>query len=254
MTEPAVQIAIVETQAKPLRSIEVIKSVDGEKVVLQKPEDKLIRHLRPLYVKAFLDGVLVEKVLVDNGAIVNILASRTLKAIGKSVDDLLPTEVNINNFSGGSSEAREIVALQLQVGSRLMGTTFFVIDSTSNYNVLLGRDWVHLNGCVPSSLQQALIFLTGGGQNKKGMEIFWADANPFVADVNNKVVVLYDEDLGPVVIDKEEVKSLGKCLTTEGFKAFIEEGFKQIGQELAKPSLMQKQKRLVIEEIAEDDG
>lgn len=86
------------------------------------------------------------------------------------------------------------------------------------------------------------------------MEIFWAEANPFVADVNNIEDVLYDEDLGPVVIDKEEVKLQGKGLTIEGFKAFIEEGFKQIGQELAKPSLMQKQKqkRLVIEEIAED--
>lgn len=167
LTEPAVQIAIVETQAKPLRSIEVIKSVDGEKVVLRKPEDKLIKHLRPLYVKAFLDGVSVEKVLVDNGAIVNILPSKTLKAIGKSVDDLLPTEVNISNFFGGSSEARGVVTLQLQVGSRLMGTTFFVIDSTSNYNVLLGRDWIHLNGCVPLSLHLALIFLTDGGQNKK---------------------------------------------------------------------------------------
>mgnify|MGYP003703387399 CR=1 FL=1 len=58
------------------------------------------------------------------------------------------------------------------------------------------------------------------------MEIFWADANPFVADVNNIEAVLYDEDLGLVVFDKEEVKSQGKGLTTEEFKAFIKEGFK----------------------------
>ena len=46
------------------------------------------------------------RVLVDNGAIVNILHSRTLKAIRKSVYDLILTDVNISNFVGGSSEAR----------------------------------------------------------------------------------------------------------------------------------------------------
>ena len=65
--------------------------------------------------------------------------------------------------------------------------------------------------------------------------------------------MLYDEDLGPVVIDEEEVKSQGKSLTSEEFKAFIEDGFKQIGQDLAKPSLIQKQIRPVIEEVVEDE-
>ncbi|XP_028080287.1 uncharacterized protein LOC114281895 [Camellia sinensis] len=189
---------MVETQAKPLRSIEVVRSVDVEKVVLQKLEDKIIRHLRPLYVRAYLDGVLVERVLVDNGAIVNIVPSKTLKAIGKSVDDLLPTDVNISNFASGSSEER------------------------SSGFTTLGRDWIHLNGCVPFSLHQALIFLTSGGKGE--IEVYWADANPFVADVNNVEAVLYDEDLGPIVIDEEEVKSQGKSLTNEEFKAFVEEG------------------------------
>ena len=61
-------------------------------------------------------------------------------------------------------------ALQLQVGSRSIGTTFFVIDSISNHNVLLGRDWIHLNSCIPSFLHQALIFLASSG--KGGMEVY----------------------------------------------------------------------------------
>jgi hypothetical protein len=29
------------------------------------------------------------------------------------------------------------------------------------YNVLLGRDWIHANGCVPSTLHQCLIQWVG---------------------------------------------------------------------------------------------
>jgi hypothetical protein len=36
-------------------------------------------------------------------------------------------------------------------------TTFFVVDVKGRYNVLLGRDWIHANGCVPSTLHQCVI-------------------------------------------------------------------------------------------------
>ena len=124
------------------------------------------------------------------------------------MENLLPTDINISNFARGSSKARRVVAIQLQVGSRSMRTTISVIDSTSNYNVLLERDQIHLNGCVPASLHPALIFMTGNEQDaRKGMEIFWADANPFATNVNNIEALLYDKDLGPVEAVEDEGKS-----------------------------------------------
>ena len=33
-----------------------------------------------------------------------------------------------------------------------------MIDSTANYNILLERDWIHANWCVPSFLHQFLLF------------------------------------------------------------------------------------------------
>lgn len=98
--------------------------------------------------------------MIDNRAVVNILPSRVMKVLNKTEDDLIPTEVTVGNFVGGCSPATGVISLQLQIGTRKMNTTFFVIHSSSNYNALLGRDRTHINGCAPSSLHQALIFLT----------------------------------------------------------------------------------------------
>jgi hypothetical protein len=38
-----------------------------------------------------------------------------------------------------------------------MPTAFFVVDMKGCYNVLLGRDWIQANECVPSTLHQGVI-------------------------------------------------------------------------------------------------
>ena len=58
---------IAESKAKITRSVEVVKSINGDQVVLLKLGEELIKHPRPLYVQVHLDGVPVDRVLVDNG-------------------------------------------------------------------------------------------------------------------------------------------------------------------------------------------
>ena len=84
----------------------------------------------------------------------------------------------MRDISGGSFDTIGVIALQLQVGGRVMGAPFFVIDSTSNFDLLLGSNWIHSNGCVPTSLHQALVFLIVEGQEEKDIKGFWAKANP----------------------------------------------------------------------------
>ena len=36
-----------------------------------------------------------------------------------------------------------------------------MIDYTTNYNIFLGREWIHANWCVSSSLHQFLLFWKG---------------------------------------------------------------------------------------------
>jgi hypothetical protein len=36
-------------------------------------------------------------------------------------------------------------------------TAFFVAETQGNFSLILGRDWIHANQCVPSTLHQFLI-------------------------------------------------------------------------------------------------
>jgi hypothetical protein len=47
--------------------------------------------------------------------------------------------------------------VKLTIGSKTLLTTFFVIDGKGSYSLLLGRDWIHANCCVPSTMHQCLI-------------------------------------------------------------------------------------------------
>ena len=47
--------------------------------------------------------------------------------------------------------------VELTIGSNTLLTTFFVIDGKGSYSLLLGRDWIHANCCVPSTMHQYLI-------------------------------------------------------------------------------------------------
>lgn len=68
-----------------------------------------------------------------------------------------------------------------------------MVSSNSNYNALIGRDWIHSWWAIPSSLHQFLVFWNG---NK--VEVVWADGHPFVAKVNAAEAILYDDEIGPV--------------------------------------------------------
>ena len=50
-------------------------------MMLEKPMVEMIRHIKPLYVKACLNGKLVSKVLVDNGSEINMMPLRMLRAL-----------------------------------------------------------------------------------------------------------------------------------------------------------------------------
>jgi hypothetical protein len=54
-----------------------------------------------------------------------------------------------------------VMLVELTVGSKALATTFFIVDVNGRYNLLLGHDWIHANGCVPSTLHQCLIKWVG---------------------------------------------------------------------------------------------
>ena len=81
-------------------TIESYEECRPQKVILKKPSMEMTRHIKPLYVRAHLNGRLVSKVLIDNGLAVNVMPLRMLRALGRSINDLIKTEVVVFAFIG----------------------------------------------------------------------------------------------------------------------------------------------------------
>jgi hypothetical protein len=94
--------------------------------------------------------------LVDTGAAVNIMPYSVLRWLGRSTGDLIKTNVTLSDFNGQTSEVQGVLSVDLTVGSKTVPTSFFIVNSKSTYTVLLGRDWIHANCYIPSTLHQCL--------------------------------------------------------------------------------------------------
>jgi len=69
----------------------------------------------------------------------------------------LKTNVTLNDFKGNSSQVKGVLNVELTAGHKMLNTSFFVVNDHGPYSALLGRDWIHANCCVPSSMHQCLI-------------------------------------------------------------------------------------------------
>jgi hypothetical protein len=142
----------------------------------EKPEDKDRRHLRALFLQGFINGKPMTKMLVDGGAAVNIMPYAMLHKLGKGEEDLTKTDMMLKDFEGIVTPARGALCVDLTIGSKSLPTTFFVINGKGSYNVLLGRDWIHANCCIPSTMHQCLVQWIG-----EEVEIVSADSSSTVA-------------------------------------------------------------------------
>jgi hypothetical protein len=125
--------------------------------VFEKPQGP-VKHLKPLYVRGHIDGKLVTRMMVDGGAVVNLMPYSVFKKLQLDDGDLMKTNMVLNGFEGGEGvEAKGVISLELTVGSKTLATTFFVAKVQGNYNVLSGRDWLHANQCIPSTMHQQLV-------------------------------------------------------------------------------------------------
>jgi hypothetical protein len=127
-----------------------------KEVVFEKPEESS-QHMKPLYVRSHIDGRSISRMLVDGSAVVNLMPYTVFKKLGREDDELVKTSLTLNDMGGNSMEARGIVSMELTVGSKSLATSFFVVEVQDNYSIILSRDWIHTNRCVPSTLHQFLI-------------------------------------------------------------------------------------------------
>jgi hypothetical protein len=144
--------------------------------------ENLGAHMKPLFIRGHLDGSPIGHMLVDGGATVNILPLSLFKKLGHVEGDLKYTNLSLSGFAGDLTEAKGIICKELMVGSKTVPMAFFVVDVKGRYNMLLGRDWIHTNVCVPSTLHQCIIQWVGDK-----VEVVQANGDVCIAVIKSQV-------------------------------------------------------------------
>ena len=82
----------------------VAKLMVVQEVIFDKPVKH--RHLKALYMKRFVDGKPMNKMLVDGGASINLMPYTTFHKLGKGLGDLLETDMMLRDFGGNTSKTQ----------------------------------------------------------------------------------------------------------------------------------------------------
>ena len=151
--------------------------------VFQKPKES-DNHLKALYMRGHLNGKLISRMLVDGGAIVNLMPYSLYKKLGGKDEELIKTNMTVSGVGGGDLiGGKGVASIELTVGSKTLATAFFVSEVQGNFSLILGRDWIHANQCVPSTLHQFLIQWIGDE-----VEIVPGDTSSFIATADSNSI------------------------------------------------------------------
>ena len=104
----------------------------------------------------------------------------------------------MSNFTRGSTPPLGFLIAELTVESKTTNTVFFVMDAKPRYTILLGKDYIHANQCIPSTLNQQLQFW-----NRDQVEVVDANPFPFTTDLRMQDVMLYSPKIEPISWPKD---------------------------------------------------
>ncbi|KAM1928265.1 hypothetical protein ACFX13_029955 [Malus domestica] len=157
----------------------------------------LANHLKPIYVTVHLEEVSFKRVLIDGGAAVNVLPYKQMKNMCKSEEDLIPTDLTVSSFSGTITKTHGILHLEVDLGSKKIMLAFFVMDNTSTYGALLGRDWIHQSLFVPFTLHQKVaVYHEEEAMGPGFWEIVEVKSRPFLPTANVAEASFYNPSIG----------------------------------------------------------
>jgi hypothetical protein len=149
--------------------------------------------------------------LVDGWAIMNFMPYSLHKKLGGGDEDLIKTNMTISGMGGGDSiGARGVASMELTVGSKTLAIAFFVSEVQANFSLIHGRDWIHANQCIPSTLHQFLIQWIGDET-----EVVYGDTSSFIATANSNSIGAHDNIKCLSVLDLSDYEQIS-C-TKDGF-------------------------------------
>jgi hypothetical protein len=110
------------------------------------------------------------------------------RKLGKQDDKLVKTNMTLSGVGTDSLiKAKGVTSIELTIGTKTLAAAFFVADVEVNYSLILGRDWIHANQCVPSTLHQMLLQWVGDD-----VEQVHADALARIAVANAPILWTYE--------------------------------------------------------------
>jgi len=96
--------------------------------VFQKPKES-DNYLKALYMRGHLNGKPISRMLVDGGAIVNLMPYSLYKKLGGKEEELIKTNMTVSGVGGGDSiGAKGVASMELTVRSKTLATAFFVSE------------------------------------------------------------------------------------------------------------------------------
>ena len=113
-------------------------------------------HTRPLQIIINCMGAKFPMVLIDNGSTLNVCPFRTAFIAGLDMETIIPSPLTVRAYENTSRKVIGTFKASSKIGPMETIVEFYVMDITSNYNLLLGRAWLHLNGAIPSLLHQKM--------------------------------------------------------------------------------------------------
>jgi hypothetical protein len=172
-------------------------------------------HLKALYMKGHINGKPISRMLVDGGAIVNLMPYSLFKKLGGSDDELIKTNMTVSGIRGGElMGAKGVISMELTIGSKTLATTFFVAETQGNFSLILGRDWIHANQCVPFTLHQVLIQWVGDE-----VEVVHGDALSCVAVADSSTMGNHENLKCLIGLDLSNLKLIDS--TKDGFATVV---------------------------------
>jgi hypothetical protein len=88
------------------------------------------KHLMALYMKCYINGKPISRMLMDGGVVVNLMTYSLFKKLEGSYDDIIKTNMTVNGVGGGEPMgAKCVVSMELTVGSKMLAMTFFIAET-----------------------------------------------------------------------------------------------------------------------------